>query len=142
MSDNSEPLIHHCILGGNTTIQPRKPATPTSRRKANLSEVSTYSAESDNECRCPGFIFSSFGELEYAMHLEGKNSSSALAETIAATVEDDDLGWTATGFNSVARLGEFGSINGVYAIYNMVYFDETTGHDKVITYGSWGIPPG
>ncbi|KAK3364209.1 hypothetical protein B0T25DRAFT_598083 [Lasiosphaeria hispida] len=61
---------------------------------------------------------------------------------MAATVDDDDLEWTATGFNLVARLGQFGGINGVYAIYNMVYYDETAGHSKAIAHGSWGIPPG
>ena len=46
-----EPLLPYYILGVNTTVQPREPALPASRRKANLSEVSRHSAESDdNEC--------------------------------------------------------------------------------------------
>ncbi|KAK0724274.1 hypothetical protein B0H67DRAFT_640844 [Lasiosphaeris hirsuta] len=42
---------------------------------------------------------------------------------MAATVDDDDLEWSATGFN-------------------LVSLNWTAGHDKVITHGSWGIPPG
>ncbi|KAK3357995.1 hypothetical protein B0T25DRAFT_540717 [Lasiosphaeria hispida] len=140
MTVESEPLIPYYILGVNTTVQPREPAVPTSRRKANTSEVSTYSAESD-DAQTPGFIFFQLGDLEYARHKLEENWSPSLAETLITSIQEDDLDWKTTGFHLVARLGDFGSIDGVYAIYNMFPEDDITGARQQVTHRFWGIPP-
>ncbi|KAK3935704.1 hypothetical protein QBC46DRAFT_461926 [Diplogelasinospora grovesii] len=135
MTAELEPLIPYYILGLNTTVQPREPAVPTSRRKANMSEKATTTGKP------PGFIFFQLGELQYARHKLGESWSPALAETLATTIQGDDLDWKATGFHLVARLGDFGGINGVYAIYNMFPEDEITGARQQVTHRFWGITP-
>jgi hypothetical protein len=50
-------ILPSCFLGINEEVQPRQPALPFRRRKANLSETSTESAESDDNP--PGIVFSS-----------------------------------------------------------------------------------
>lgn len=128
-TSDSHPLIEFVILGLNPTVQPQEPAVPTNRQIANLSETSTHSAESEDDNQAPGFIFFQLGELEYTSYNQEQGWSST---------EDD---WEKTGFNLVARLGEFGQINGVYAIYNMYPFDEITQDYQQVTHRFWGIPP-
>lgn len=63
-------------------------------------------------------------------------------------VEDDAaaerLEWKETGFYLVARIGQQGRIDGVYAIYNMEWEDPLTGQDGKYRPddGNWGKPPG
>jgi hypothetical protein len=63
-------------------------------------------------------------------------------------VEDDAaaerLEWKETGFYLVARIGQQGRIDGVYAIYNMEWEDPLTGQDGRYRPedGNWGKPPG
>ncbi|KAK3345920.1 hypothetical protein B0T25DRAFT_583207 [Lasiosphaeria hispida] len=143
-----EPLLPCYILGVNTTVQPCEPALPASRRKANLSEVSTHSAESDDN-EAPGFIFFTLGPLEYSRHRLVGGSSSV--------VDENGLEWKRTGFCLIARVGDFGHISGVYATYDMfllgatdithVWFptkeDVSGGPSRdQITSENWGIPPG
>ncbi|KAK3346538.1 hypothetical protein B0T25DRAFT_613093 [Lasiosphaeria hispida] len=131
----SEPLISYYVIGVNTTVQPREPALPTSRRKANMSEISTRSAESDDN-QIPGFIFFQLGALEYARHNQDGGWSPALGEMLATRVQEGE-----TGFHLVARAGQFGGINGVYAIYSMFPDDESTGTYQQATHPFWSIPP-
>ncbi|KAK3364775.1 hypothetical protein B0T24DRAFT_598106 [Lasiosphaeria ovina] len=88
------------------------------------------------------FLYRLLGDLEYARHkLEEKNWSPTLAETLITSIQEDDLDWKTTGFHLVARLGDSGSIDGVYAIYNMFPEDDITGARQQVTHRFWGIPP-
>ncbi|KAI5859981.1 hypothetical protein GGS23DRAFT_583344 [Durotheca rogersii] len=141
--DGTEELMSGCILGVNTTIQPREPALPVSCRNANLSERSTRSAESDDD-DTPGFIFFQLGTLQYAWHNHEDNWSSDIAEEVAATMDDDDDGnvdWLDTEFYLVARLGQSGRTTGVYAIYNMFQTYGNSCYRRQIVHDQWGILP-
>ncbi|PON20216.1 hypothetical protein TGAM01_v210900 [Trichoderma gamsii] len=128
-------VLDTAFLGVNTTVQPREPSQPLSRRALNLSEQSTQSAESD-DADAPGFVFHELGELQClecdtfsempTTYEEGKNCRG---------------NWRPTGFHVVARLGDFGHMNGVYVIFNMQPDDEVTGLPRQITDSEWGIPP-
>ncbi|KAK3934139.1 hypothetical protein QBC46DRAFT_428946 [Diplogelasinospora grovesii] len=138
--DGTEELIDGSILGVNTTIQPREPALPVSRRNANLSEQLTRSAESDDD-HAPGFIFFQLGTLQYTWHNYEDNWSSDIAEGVAANMDDDEVNWLDTNFYLVARLGQSGRINGVYAIYDMFQAYGDSSYRRQITHDRWGILP-
>ncbi|KAK3362557.1 hypothetical protein B0T25DRAFT_8684 [Lasiosphaeria hispida] len=141
--DKSQPLIDHAILGLNSTVQPKEPAVPASRRAANLSEASTRSGESDDHHQAPGFIFFQLGSLQFTWHHLESDWSPAVAENLAATIDENsgEYQWVPTGFYLVARLGHFGCVDGIYAIYNMYPLNEDTGLCEQVTWSSWGIPP-
>lgn len=102
-------ILPLCFLGVNTTIQPREPAHPLNRRKANLSEESTRSAESD-DVSSPGFEFHQLGELEFYPD----------SEEFPGTEKEAAEGyWAPTGYSVVARIASNGHIHGLYVIYNM-----------------------
>lgn len=128
-------LMEAAFLGVNTTVQPREPSLPLSRRALNLSEQSTQLAELD-DAEAPGFVFHELGTLQY---LECET-----AEEMPKTLEegDDREGdWEETGFSVVARLSNSGHIDGVYSIYNMNPRLEFSSKREKITHSKWGIPP-
>ncbi|KAL2133105.1 hypothetical protein VTI74DRAFT_2936 [Chaetomium olivicolor] len=108
------PMLGSHFLGVNSTVQPKGPAGPASRREANLSEISTNSGESE-DANAPGFIFFQLGDLQYAKIPAGQHGwpENALS-----------LEWESTGFNLVARLGPTGRVESIWAIYNMFPEDE------------------
>jgi hypothetical protein len=119
-----------CFLGANTTVQPRQPALPLNRRKANLSEQSTISGESDDS-DIPGFDFFQIGRLEWVDNFEGNTDPSV--------VEGAD--WEDTGFCVVARLSTTGYAQGIYAVADMWPYNDETGERELVTGPHWGMPP-
>ena len=133
------PLLPPCFLGINTTVQPREPAVPANRRKANLSEISAHSAESD-DADAPGFTFFQLGDLEYARRRDDQHGWPDCDD------RDDQRGagldWTPTNFVLVARLSPSGNANGIYAVYDMFQNDMPARDERqLITHPAWGIPP-
>ncbi|KAM0481817.1 hypothetical protein ACHAPX_003146 [Trichoderma viride] len=128
-------VLDTAFLGVNTTVQPREPSQPLNRRALNLSEQSTQSAESD-DADAPGFVFHELGELQCL-------ECETFAEMPRTFEEGNNCrgNWQPTGFSVVARLGDFGRMNGIYVIYNMNPYDELTGLRRQITDDEWGIPP-
>jgi hypothetical protein len=104
-------LVSTNVLGVNTNIQPK---IPLRSRKANLSERSTKSNESD-DLEIAGFVFHQIGTLQYRGD-EVENFQS---------LEDAARGpWLATGFGVVVRFGRSGAANGIYIIYDFYPEDE------------------
>lgn len=133
------PLLPPSFLGINTTVQPREPAVPINRRKANLSEVSTQSAESD-DADSPGFAFFQLGGLEYAWREDEEQGWPA--DNGREEYEGAGLSWDPTGFNLVARLSPSGHADGIYAVYDMFQDDMPASDERLlITHPAWGIPP-
>lgn len=134
--DGSRPVSQHrilplCFLGINATVQPLEPALPLSRRKANLSERSTVSAESDNS-DMPGFNFFQVGKLEWVdIEADGETEPYRL----------DGADWADTGFCVVTRLGKTGFAGGIYVVADMFPFNEESGEREQITGPHWGTPP-
>ncbi|KAK3938960.1 hypothetical protein QBC46DRAFT_355417 [Diplogelasinospora grovesii] len=130
-------LLPECILGLNSTVQPKEPTVPTSRRQANLSEESVRTAESDDDA--PGFVFFQLGELEAAPYPQKDDAEGW--PCVDGVFQGDDYDWKPTGFYLVAKLNPFGSADGIYAIYNMFPEDEFTGTRDQITHDKWGLLP-
>ncbi|UKZ69262.1 uncharacterized protein TrAtP1_010274 [Trichoderma atroviride] len=128
-------VLDTAFLGVNTTVQPREPSQPLNRRALNLSEQSTQSAESD-DADAPGFVFHELGELQCL-------ECDTFAEMPTTLEEGDNYRgtWEPTGFSVVARLGNFGRMDGIYVIYNMNPCDEHSGLRRQVTDSEWGIPP-
>ncbi|KAK1240024.1 hypothetical protein MKX08_007466 [Trichoderma sp. CBMAI-0020] len=128
-------VLDTAFLGVNTTVQPRESSQPLTRRALNLPEQSTQSAEAD-DADAPGFVFHELGELQCL-------ESDTFAEMPTTLEEGDDCRgtWRPTGFSVVARLGNFGHMDGIYVIYNMNPHDELSGLQRQVTHSEWGIPP-
>ncbi|KAM7209081.1 hypothetical protein V8F20_000690 [Naviculisporaceae sp. PSN 640] len=145
----NQRLIDRHTLGVNTTVQPRLPAVPLSRRKQNLSEESTgSSAESDDHNQAPGWIFYQLGELQATQYNWKNNrtwSQSSVREALDVLKEREDTEmdvWTNTGFNLVARLdNNTGRCAGIYAIFNMCPENPQTYYREQITHDKWGFLP-
>ncbi|KAL1614614.1 hypothetical protein SLS54_009584, partial [Diplodia seriata] len=126
--DTHHDLLPLSLLGVNTTVQPKQPAQPANRRKENLSEVSTRTAESDDDP--PGFEFHQLGILE--------EYGDDLPDNMAEAAEGP---WHRTGFYVVARLGNTGRIDGVYIIFDM-FPTGANGQRRQITDANWGMLAG
>ncbi|KAI9767865.1 MAG: hypothetical protein M1840_005358 [Geoglossum simile] len=104
-------LVPTFVLGVNTNVQP---AIPVRSRKANLSEMSTKSNESDDS-EIAGFVFHQIGTLEYwGDMVENFHSLDDIARGP----------WLPTGFRVVVRFGRNGAANGIYIIYDFYPEDE------------------
>ncbi|KAL2130039.1 hypothetical protein VTI74DRAFT_6968 [Chaetomium olivicolor] len=121
------------FLGVNTSVQPKQPAGPASRREANLSETSACSAESE-DADAPGFVFFQLGDLQYATLPAGQHGWPD-NDTIRR------LDWESTGFNLFARLGPTCRVESIWAIYNMFPEDEMNWWRNPVSHKRWGIPP-
>ena len=106
----NRPVLPECFLGVNSTVQPREPSQPVNRRKANLSEESTSTADSD-DTDAPGFIFFQLGMLEYQYCSSVEDISEIYDE-----VKDD---FHESGFCVVARLTRFGRVESIHIIFDM-----------------------
>jgi hypothetical protein len=104
-------LVSMNVLGINTDVQP---TIPFRSCKANFSEASTKSNESDDP-EIAGFVFHQIGTLEYWGD-KSKNFRS---------FEDAARGpWSPTGFCAVVRFGRSGAANRIYIFYNFYPKDE------------------
>ncbi|KAH6844822.1 hypothetical protein B0I37DRAFT_378378 [Chaetomium sp. MPI-CAGE-AT-0009] len=130
---SSDPLLRTCFLGVNLTVQPPEPSGPMSRRHYGLNKISTRPAKGDHT-DSPGFVFFQLGQLQYANPKNGRKGP---------------WDWQDTDFVVVARLGASGRVDGIYAIYNMLEYDDQEdsleGRDEdvivCIRHPNWGIPP-
>ncbi|KAH0562428.1 hypothetical protein GP486_002880 [Trichoglossum hirsutum] len=119
-------LVSTNVLGVNTNVQPR---IPLRSRKANFSEESTKSNESDDS-ENGGFVFHQIGTLEY-WGGEVENFQS---------LEDAANGpWLNTKFCAVVRFGRNGAANGIYIIYDFYPEDEDGERNWKNTSDGWGI---
>ncbi|KAI9760484.1 MAG: hypothetical protein M1840_002412 [Geoglossum simile] len=110
-------LISTNVLGVNTNVQP---TLPIRSRKANFSEASTKSNESnDSEIAGFGDKVENFRSLEDAAR----------------------GAWLPTGFRVVVRFGRNGAANGIYIIYDIYPEDEYGGRSLKVTGDYWGRLP-
>ncbi|KAK2739903.1 hypothetical protein FQN55_009076 [Onygenales sp. PD_40] len=120
------------VLGVNLNVQPQY---PSHRRKANYSEQSTQSNESDDPMDS-GFVFHQIGMLEWAAADEDER------KTLAGVA---DCQWYDTDFGVVMRIDRSGVPAGVYIIYDF-YVSSMAPPDKRVferpsTNSSWGQLP-
>jgi hypothetical protein len=121
-------LVSMNVLGVNTNVQLK---IPSRRRKANFSEESTRSNESD-DYDYAGFVFHQIGNLEYWAD-DPENLRS---------YEDAAKGtWLPTQFYAVMRFGRNGAANGVYVIYDFYPEDEYLEERRKIDDDDWGYLP-
>ncbi|KAI9868509.1 MAG: hypothetical protein M1813_005953 [Trichoglossum hirsutum] len=122
-------LVSMNVLGVNTNVQPR---IPSRSRKANFSEESTRSNESDDSDYA-GFVFHQIGNLE----IWGDNPRDL------GDYEDAANGtWFPTQFHAVMRFGRNGAAaNGVYVIYDFYPEDEYLQERRKIDHDNWGFLP-
>ncbi|KAH0565681.1 hypothetical protein GP486_000921 [Trichoglossum hirsutum] len=121
-------LVSMNVLGVNTNVQPK---IPSRSRKANFSEESTRSNESD-DYEHAGFVFHQIGNLEYwADNPEDLRSYKDAAEGT----------WFPTQFHAVVRFGRNGAANGVYVIYDFYPEDEYLEERRRIDDDDWGYLP-
>ncbi|KAI9776305.1 MAG: hypothetical protein M1839_000466 [Geoglossum umbratile] len=126
--ETDRTLVSRNVLGINTNVQP---ALPVRSRKANFSEASTKSNESD-DAEIAGFVFHHIGTLEYW----GDKSENL------RSFEDAARGpWLPTGFTVVVRFGRIGAANGIYIIYDFYPEDELGDRDTKMTGDHWGRLP-
>jgi hypothetical protein len=122
-------LVSANVLGVNTNVQPSKPART---RKANLSEMSTKSNESDDP-GTDGFIFHQIGTLD----VWGDDRHNL------QSFEDAGKGpWLPTGFCVVMRFTKSGIANGLYLIYDFYPKNDLDSREKRIEDDNWGRLPG
>jgi hypothetical protein len=120
-------LVARSFLGVNETVQPRY---PQSRRKANYSEESTRSAESDDSSL--GFVFFQLGRLEWFENIEGELEPDRL----------NNVDWEDTGFCVVARLRSGGYREAICVVADFFPMDDETGERNLIRDDDkWGRPP-
>ncbi|KAH0562966.1 hypothetical protein GP486_002467 [Trichoglossum hirsutum] len=104
---------------------------PRRSRKANFSEESTKSNESD-DYEYVGFVFHQIGDLEYwADNPEDLRSYKDAAEGT----------WYPTHFYAVIRFGRNGAANGVYVMYDFYPEDEYLEERRKIDDNDWGYLP-
>jgi hypothetical protein len=133
-ADDNDPktdreLVPDNVLGVNTNVQP---TVPYRSRKANFSEVSTKSNESDDS-EIGGFVFHQIGALEFWGGKVGNFRS----------YKDAARGpWLPTRFCVVIRFGKSGTANGVYLIYDFYPRDESGERDLRMDSDDWGQLPG
>ncbi|KAI9866424.1 MAG: hypothetical protein M1813_001546 [Trichoglossum hirsutum] len=121
-------LVSMNVLGVNTNLQP---VIPFRSRKANFSEESTRSNESDDSDYA-GFVFHQIGNLEYW----GGNPDDL------RTYEDAANGtWFPTRFYAVMRFGRNGAANGVFVIYDFYPEDECLQERRKLDDRDWGYLP-
>ncbi|KAI9861222.1 MAG: hypothetical protein M1813_005395 [Trichoglossum hirsutum] len=121
-------LVSMNVLGVNTNVQP---TLPVRSRKANFSEASTKSNESDDS-EIAGFVFHQIGTLEYWGDKDENFHS----------FEDAARGpWLPTGFRVVVRFGRNGAANGIYIIYDFYPKDAWGERELKITGDYWGRLP-
>ncbi|KAI9774039.1 MAG: hypothetical protein M1839_001924 [Geoglossum umbratile] len=118
-------LVSMNVLGVNTNVQP---AIPSRSRKANFSEASTRSNESDDSDYA-GFVFHQIGNLEYL----GSNPNSLKTYADAAKGS-----WFSTKFHAVMRFGRNGAADGVYVIYDFYPEDEYLQERRKLDNPDWG----
>ncbi|KAI9761453.1 MAG: hypothetical protein M1840_001797 [Geoglossum simile] len=121
-------LVSMNVLGVNTNVQP---AIPSRSRKANLSEMSTRSNESDDSDYA-GFVFHQIGNLEYW----GSDPKSLKTYDDAANGS-----WFPTRFHAVMRFGRNGAANGVFVIYDFYPEDEYLEERRKVNDPHWGYLP-
>ncbi|KAH0559965.1 hypothetical protein GP486_003515 [Trichoglossum hirsutum] len=121
-------LVSMNVLGINTNVQPKMP--PRSR-KANFSEESTRSNESDDS-EYAGFVFHQIGNLEFW----GDNPDDLRSYEDAANGT-----WFSTQFQAVIRFGRNGAANGVYVIYDFYPEDMYLEERRKIDHDEWGYLP-
>lgn len=103
-------VLPESFLAVNLTVQPREPSLPTSRRRANMSEESTITAESD-DVNSPGFVFYQLGYLEYSCY--------KVQDMPKSYEEAEGREWFKTGFNVVAELSRSGTVRSIYLVFDM-----------------------
>ncbi|KAH6844918.1 hypothetical protein B0I37DRAFT_343653 [Chaetomium sp. MPI-CAGE-AT-0009] len=131
---SSDLLLEPCFLGVNLTVQPPEPDGPS----LGLSTISKRSAKGD-DTDAPGFVFFQLGELQYGRRIDGRQGPWNNDDEV-----NFPLGWDRTGFVLVARVGESGRVDGIYAMYNM-FTTDNGGYEEdlklLVTHSYWGIPP-
>jgi hypothetical protein len=121
-------LVSMNVLGVNTNVQPK---IPFQSRRANFSEESTRSNESDDSDHA-GFVFHQIGNLEFW----GDNPDDLRSDEDAANGT-----WFSTQFHAVMRFGRNGAANGVYVIYDFYPEDEYLEERRKIDHDNWGFLP-
>ncbi|KAI9763444.1 MAG: hypothetical protein M1840_000527 [Geoglossum simile] len=121
-------LVSMNVLGVNTNVQPK---IPPRSRKANFSEESTKSNESDDSDYA-GFVFHQIGNLEY--WAGDPNNLRSYEDAAKGT-------WLPTQFHAVMRFGRNGAANGVYVIYDFYPEDEYLEERQKIDDDDWGYLP-
>ncbi|KAI9855158.1 MAG: hypothetical protein M1813_000517 [Trichoglossum hirsutum] len=122
-------LVSMNVLGVNTNVQPK---IPFQSRKANFSEESTKSDESD-DLETGGFVFHQIGNLEQW----GDEPENLTSYDDAANGD-----WLPTDFYVAVRFGRNGAANGVYIIHDFYPVDESGSRNRKIVTECWGILPG
>jgi hypothetical protein len=121
-------LVSMNVLDVNINVQPK---IPSRSRKANFSEESTRSNESDDSDYA-GFVFHQIGNLEFW----GDNPDDLRSYADAANGT-----WFPTQFYAVMRFGRNGAANGVYVIYDFYPEDEYLQERRKIDHDNWGYLP-
>ncbi|KAI9764144.1 MAG: hypothetical protein M1839_006043 [Geoglossum umbratile] len=126
--ETDRELVSMNVLGINTNVQPK---IPSRSRKANFSEQSTRSNESDDSDYA-GFVFHQIGNLEFW----GDNPDDLRSYEDAANGK-----WFPTHFHAVIRFGRNGAANGVYVIYDFYPENEYLEERQKIDHDNWGYLP-
>ncbi|KAH0538689.1 hypothetical protein FGG08_004764 [Glutinoglossum americanum] len=121
-------LVSMNVLGVNTNVQP---TIPFRSRKANFSEESTRSNESD-DFDYAGFVFHQIGNLEY--WADDPDDLRNYEDAANGT-------WSSTQFHAVMRFGRDGAANGVYVIYDFYPEDEYLEERRKTVRKDWGYLP-
>jgi hypothetical protein len=130
LPDELEPKVQNqlmplSVLGVNTNVQPLK---PVHRRKANLSEESTVSNESDDP-GIGGFVFHQLGILEVWCDEP---------EKLQNYDDADDGPWQPAEFCVVNRFGTNGVPDGIYIVCDFYPEDDITGERYPKSEEFWG----
>ncbi|KAI9774189.1 MAG: hypothetical protein M1839_001891 [Geoglossum umbratile] len=121
-------LVSMNVLGVNTNVHQM---IPSRSRKANISEESTRSNESD-DYDYAGFVFHQIGNLEY--WADDPENLRSYGDAAMGT-------WLPTQFYAVMRFGRNGAANGLYVIYDFYPEDEYLEERRKIDDDDWGYLP-